>query len=113
MDVASSRSTACEARTAGSREVANVWHNAIASEQRLWQQGKRTDGGPQGKCSRAPCRRLPLESHRSQSWLQYHAAKKTLKVPVEALGRSLVSGRGGLSGLSTDEKTSLKWDCRG
>ena len=44
---------------------------------------------------------------------QCHVAGRSVKVPAEEVGWSLTPGRGGLSGLSTDEKTSPKGVCRG
>jgi hypothetical protein len=42
-------------------------------------------------------------SRRSQSWLQGHAARKSVKEPAKELGESLASGRGDLSGMLNDE----------
>jgi len=36
-------------------------------------------------------------------WQECHVARKSVKVPAEALGCSLASGRSGLSELSNDE----------
>ena len=90
-------------------EVASVWRNATDNGRQRWQRGERTDDGQHARCSLAPCRRFPLESHSSQMWLQCHVARKSVNVPAEELGWSLTPGRGGLSGLPTDEKTSPKW----
>ena len=46
-------------------EGANVWRNGIGSVRRRWQPAEPFDDGRRARCSRAPCRRLPLESHSS------------------------------------------------
>jgi IS1 family transposase len=94
-------------------EVAGVWRNATDRARPPWQPAEPTDDGRLARCSLAPCRRFPLERHVSLMWEKCHIARNLEKVPVEALRWSLASGRGGLSGLSTDEKTSPKWVCRG
>src|SRR5262249_35924089 len=54
--------------------------------------------------SLALCHRLSLERHASLMWEECHVAGKSVKGPAEALGWNLARGRGGLSGLPTDEK---------
>jgi hypothetical protein len=47
-------------------EVANVWHNAIASVPQRWQRGEPTIDGQREKFSVIPCRRYhaqPFEGH--------------------------------------------------
>jgi len=44
-------------------EEETVWRNAIGTGLLLWQRGKRTGSGRQGKCSRARCQRFALERH--------------------------------------------------
>ena len=51
-----------------------------------------TDDGRRARCSLTHCRRFPLESHRSQMWLQCHVARKSVKVPAEAVGWGLTPG---------------------
>ena len=63
---------------------------------------------PQDDGKSVLCLRFPLESHSSQMRLECHVASKSVKVPAEELDESLTSGKGGLSGLSTDENTGLK-----
>ena len=96
-------------------EGGSVWRNASGSGRRRWQLGKRTGGGQQGKCSRASCLRFALERHASLIGEVFHVARKSVKMPGEALGWSLVSRRGSLSGLSTEEiqpETPSQGACR-
>ena len=71
------------------REVANWRRNVIGSELRQWQPGEHIDKGRHARYSHAHCRRLLLESHRSQKRLECHVARKPVKVPAEELGWSL------------------------
>src|SRR5262245_48093087 len=84
-------------------EVANWRRNATGTVPLRWQRGEPPDDGRRARCSLAPYQRFPLERHSSLMWEECHVTRKAVKVPVEALGGSLVSGRGGLSGLSKDE----------
>jgi hypothetical protein len=73
-------------------EVATVWRNAIARGRLPWQPAEPIDDGGRARCSRAPCRQFPLESRRSQRWLECHVARKLVKVLSEEAGRSLTPG---------------------
>jgi IS1 family transposase len=70
--------------------------------------GRHIDDGRRARCSLAPCRRFPLESHQSQMWVQCHITGRLVHVPAEALGWSIAPRKKGLSGLPNDEKTSPK-----
>jgi len=67
-------------------EVANWWRNAIGNGRQPWQLREPTDDGRHARCSLTHCRRFPLESHRSQRWVQCHVARKSVKVPAKELG---------------------------
>ena len=54
--------------------------------------GRRTDDGRRARCSFAPCRRFPLESHVSQRRGPCHVAGRLLKVPAASREWSLTSG---------------------
>jgi hypothetical protein len=86
------------------REEANVWLNGTDSVRQRWQREEPTGDGQRARCSRAPCRWFPLERHTSLIGEECHIVRKSVKVPVEALGWSLASGRGGPSELPTDQK---------
>jgi hypothetical protein len=80
----------CEWRSCSHEsEVANWRRNVIGSELRQWQPGEHIDNGRHARYSHAHCRRLLLESHRSQKRLECHVARKPVKVPAEELGWSL------------------------
>jgi hypothetical protein len=67
-----------EARAAGSREVANGRRNAIGNALRPWLPAEPPVDGRRARCSRAHCRRFPLESRRSQMGVQCHVASKSV-----------------------------------
>jgi len=83
-------------------EVADFWRNETSSGLRRWQLAEHIDDGLHAKCFLTPCRGFPLEHHASLVREEWHVTRKSVKVPAEALGCSLISGRGGLSGLSND-----------
>src|SRR5262249_49810469 len=85
-------------------EVATVWRNAPDRVRKLWQPEEPTDDGWLVRCSLVQCRRLPLESHRSEMRLECHVARCLVKVLAEELGWSLAAGSEGLSGLPHDKK---------
>lgn len=60
--------------------------------QRYRQRGEPIDDGQQVRCSRAPCRRLALESGPSQMRLEWYVARKVVKVPAEEVGWGLTAG---------------------
>ena len=91
------------ARAASRARGQDVWRNATDNGRQPWQQAEPPDDGRRGRCSLAPCPRFPLKSHRNQVQLRYHVVGSG-EVPAEALGWRLTPGRGGLSGLTTDEK---------
>ncbi len=93
-------------------ERANDWRNAIGSGPQRWQLAEPIDDGRRAKCSLAPCRRFPLERHRSRwgsvscrgqmgegtrrrAWMEPHSGKKR---PVWT---------------ASSPKTGPKWVCRG
>ncbi len=80
-------------------EVANGRRNAIGTGLPPWQLAEPPDDGRRARCSRAPCQRLPLESHRCQMRLQGHVGWKRVQVPAEEVGWTLLR----------EEKASL--DC--
>jgi hypothetical protein len=51
--------------------------------QSRWQREERTDDGRRARCSLAPCRRFPLESHSSQMRWQCYAVGRSVNVPAE------------------------------
>jgi hypothetical protein len=102
---ASSRSTACEARTAaGARwqtsgttlSPVNSGDGSRENEPTVDSKGSALMPLAAGFCLRATEARAGCSI-----------------IPPRRRGRCLVSGRGDLSGLSNDENTSLKWDCTG
>ena len=80
-------------------EVANGRRNAIGTGLPPWQLAEPPDDGRRARCSRAPCQKLPLESHRCQMRLQGHVGWKRVQVPAEEVGWTLLR----------EEKASL--DC--
>src|SRR6266487_2381109 len=83
--------------------AANWRRNATGTVRLRWQLAEPPDDGRRARCSLVPCQRFPLERHSSLMWEECHVARKSMKVSAEALGGSLASGRGGLSGLLNDE----------
>src|SRR5215467_3796721 len=82
--------------------VADFWRNATDSALRRWQPAEPIDDGQRARCSLVPCRRFPLERHASLMAQECPVTSKSVKVPAEALGWSLLPGYGGPSGLSND-----------
>src|SRR5215470_6391298 len=89
-------------------EVATAWRNAIGSVPQLWQPAEHIDDGRRARCSRAPCRRFPLERHACLMGEECHVARQAGKMPANGLGWSLASGRGGLSELLNDEQPAQR-----
>ena len=85
-------------------EVVSWWCNVIGNERQRWQRGEPIDDGRLARCSRAPCRRFPLERQGSQRWVQCYITRESVKTLAETLGWSLTPGREGLSGLPHHEK---------
>src|SRR5947209_2209718 len=69
-------------------EGADCSRNAIGNGRQPWQRGGPIDDGRLARSSRAPCRRLLLESGPSQMRVECQVARKLGKVPAEALGCS-------------------------
>jgi hypothetical protein len=83
---ASSRSAAHQSRASGSRAVANVWHNAIASVQKLWQREERTNDGQHARCSRVLYHQFPLERQASLIQEKWHVVQGVGNVQAENVG---------------------------
>src|SRR6266699_2366435 len=93
--------------------MANWRRNETSTVRKLWQLAEPPDDGRRRRCSHTHCHRFPLERLASLLGEECHIVRKSVKAPAEALGWSLASGRGDLSGLSNDEKTGLQWVRRG
>ena len=65
---------------------ASWWRNAIGNGLQPWQLAEPPDDGRHARCSLAPCRRLPLERHASQRWVQGYVVEWLGIVQAEAVG---------------------------
>ena|SRR6266699_5634115 len=103
----------CEWRSCShTSEGANWRRNATGTVLLPWRREEPPDDGRRARCSRAPCRRFPLERHRSQMGA-VSCGGKWVKVPAEELGGSLTLGREGLSGLPHHKKPARSGSVKG
>jgi hypothetical protein len=72
--------------------VADCSRNETSSVPQPWQSVEPADDGRRERCSLAPCRQYPLESHSGQMRLQEHVVGRLVNVPAEEVGRSLTPG---------------------
>jgi len=93
-------------------EVASVWRNAIGSVRLRWQLGKRTGGGQQGKCSRAPCQGFALERLTSQMGA-FSCHEEMGEGTRRGARMESHSGKRRPLRTASSPKTGPKWVCRG
>src|SRR5215469_10968136 len=90
-------------------EVANWRRDATGNGRKLRLRAEPIDYGRRARYSLTPCQRFPLERHRSQMRLARYVVRKSGKVTAKALGGSLASGRGGLTGPLKDQNPAQSW----
>jgi hypothetical protein len=97
----------CEWRSRSHESEVATWRpNAIGNGRKLWQPAEPTGDGTCARCSLTPCCRFPLESCRSQRWVQCHVARKSVNGQQKKPDGASPPGEDGLIGLSTDEKSA-------
>jgi hypothetical protein len=87
-------------------EVANGLRNATDNGRLLWQPAEPPDDGRRARCSRVPCRGLPLERHPSQIEVAISCCGEMGEGIRSELGGSLTLRREGRSGLPHHQKSA-------